>query len=641
MKRLFALIALLLAGTLGVAAQSIENQYVQIYNLIQLADAYQNANQPAQALPRYLEAQSALQRLQRLNPEWNPRVVTFRLNYLADKIAAFPGTKPATNAIVAKPPTAPPAASAAPATKPVTPPTPTTPPPAAETKAAPSAELQQQMAALQSDVNRLQTEKVILEAKLKEALATQPAAIDPRELAKAQERVQSLLKENELLKTSLNEEKNRPVPAANPKELEELKQALAESNRKLADQSARVTALLAQQENARTNPPPPAPGVDVPTELAATRLAMTEANRRLAEQRSVASQLAAEKSTLEQRVKELTDAAAQTETLRTENELLKKQLADATAGVAAQVETETRRATAAETRVASLQAEAQVLTLEKAALEGRLSQSAGVRDQASQLTATNRELAAKVDQLTREASGLRARLEAVEASAIPYSTEELALLQTSPPQFTASYAKPDRAVTPELPAATVALAAEAQQRFAAKDYPKAEANYLEIVKQDDQNPKALANLATIQMEMGHLDQAEKQLQQALTVAPNDAATLLLLGNLKYRQEKYDEALTALSRAAKINPQSSEIQNLLGVTLSHKGLRGPAETALRRALQIDPALGSAHHNLAVIYATQTPPLLELARWHYQKALASGHAKNEELEKLFARKEPVTR
>ena len=63
------------------------------------------------------------------------------------------------------------------------------------------------------------------------------------------------------------------------------------------------------------------------------------------------------------------------------------------------------------------------------------------------------------------------------------------------------------------------------------------------------------------------------------------------------------------------------------------MRGPAETALRKAIQLEPAYGSAHHNLAVIHATQKPPLTELARWHYQKAINAGHPRNAELEKLF--------
>ena len=103
--------------------------------------------------------------------------------------------------------------------------------------------------------------------------------------------------------------------------------------------------------------------------------------------------------------------------------------------------------------------------------------------------------------------------------------------------------------------------------------------------------------------------------------------------MKFRQEKYDEALDALSRAAKLDPQNPEIENYLGVTLSHKGLRQQAETALRKAIQLDPNYAAAHNNLAAIYISQTPPLVELARWHYQKALAAGQPRNPELEKAL--------
>ncbi len=43
--------------------------------------------------------------------------------------------------------------------------------------------------------------------------------------------------------------------------------------------------------------------------------------------------------------------------------------------------------------------------------------------------------------------------------------------------------------------------------------------------------------------------------------------------------------------------------------------------------------AAHNNLAAIYISQDPPLLELARWHYQKALDAGQPHNTELEKAL--------
>jgi hypothetical protein len=37
------------------------------------------------------------------------------------------------------------------------------------------------------------------------------------------------------------------------------------------------------------------------------------------------------------------------------------------------------------------------------------------------------------------------------------------------------------------------------------------------------------------------------------------------------------------------------------------------------------------NLAVVYANQKPPFLELARWHYNKAVTAGMARDGEIEK----------
>src|SRR6187200_891188 len=93
MSRFAALLAaLLLAVSLSVRAQNSEEQYVRIYNLIQQADVLNGNGQFAQALPKYLEAQSALQRIQKFNPTWNPKVVSYRLSYIAERIEAGPTT---------------------------------------------------------------------------------------------------------------------------------------------------------------------------------------------------------------------------------------------------------------------------------------------------------------------------------------------------------------------------------------------------------------------------------------------------------------------------------------------------------------------------------------------------------------------
>ena len=152
-----------------------------------------------------------------------------------------------------------------------------------------------------------------------------------------------------------------------------------------------------------------------------------------------------------------------------------------------------------------------------------------------------------------------------------------------------------------------------------------------LVKLDESNPVSLANLAAIQLELQKLDDAESNLKRALASNPDDAYALSLMGMLQFQQGKYDEALFSLSRSAQLDPKNAETQNYLGITLSQKGQREPAEAALRKAILLNPRYAGAHHNLAVVYATQRPPFAELARFHYNKALALGQPANPDLEK----------
>ena len=242
--------------------------------------------------------------------------------------------------------------------------------------------------------------------------------------------------------------------------------------------------------------------------------------------------------------------------------------------------------------------------------------------------------AAQIAELTDEVNVLRSRLAVDEAHAVPYTPEELALFkQPAPPVANPNAEKKS---IRELPAGTAMLVAEAQRYFAARQYDKAEDDYLQILRHDENNGLVLANLAAIEIQQNRLDDAEKHIQAALAQAPDDPYNLSLLGYLKFQQEKYDDALNVLSRAARLDPQNPEIENYLGVTLSHKGLRQQAETALRKAVQLDPNYAAAHNNLAVIYISQQPPLPELARWHYEKALAAGQPPNPDLEKMLAEK-----
>src|ERR1700677_2486794 len=95
----------LLAAALPAARaqETADDQYVVIYSLMQQADLSDESGQPQQALSQFAEVQSELQKFQKIYPDWNPNIVNFRLNYLAQKIAGLTAQIPATNS---PPPTA-------------------------------------------------------------------------------------------------------------------------------------------------------------------------------------------------------------------------------------------------------------------------------------------------------------------------------------------------------------------------------------------------------------------------------------------------------------------------------------------------------------------------------------------------------
>ena len=786
MKRISIILALL-AVLSGARAEGPDDQYILIYNLIQEADSLGNANQPGRALTKYLEAQTSLQRLQKGYADWNPKVVNFRMNYLATKVAAMaervpPPPAPVPRSLTTQSTAAPDASLAQPAQPP------------------PLNDWGNQLRALENQVRRLGEDKVSIEAKLKEALAAQPARSDPRELGKAEDRIKGLLKENDLLRVGLEQERAKPVPTSDKQALGDAQQALTKAKRSLAEQTRKAEALEKESTALQiklNKLPPSSSNTD---RIETTRKELEIANRKLTEQTKLASELAQEKEATQSRLKALKADSDAATLLRAENKVLKKQVAELKAAPrAAKSGTESRQLALAQAQIATLESDKEILRIEKITLESRVKQLSvttasataaapsaksenksrvkklqqerddlkkqldalakdlksdrtaastaapppgkpeeanrvkklqqerddlkkqldalakemksdraaastaapppGKPEEANrvkklqqerddlkkqldalakemksdraaastaapppgkpeeakrikklqqerddlkkQLDAAAKELSrrndkvagARVVEMEKQVATLRSRLDVFEARQAPYTAEELALFRKPETKLVQADVQADKKAAKELPPGTVALAAEAQRYFSAKQLDKAEDKYLQVLRQEQNHVPTLANLAAVELELNHLELAETNILQAVALAPDNATCLLLLGQLRLRQAQYDGSLDALSRAAKLEPRSAEVQNYLGLTLSAKGMRGPAETALRKAVQFEPGYGEAHNNLAVIYATQQPPLLELARWHYQKALAGGSSANPNLERLL--------
>lgn len=374
--------------------------------------------------------------------------------------------------------------------------------------------------------------------------------------------------------------------------------------------------------------------------------------------------------------KELAKATEALKVFQKENDLLKVSLDQAHQKAAALADPAALAAAQKSLTEAKKQVEAQTKELALAheeidVLKKRLTPSMGPAPSAPSSAGAALEI--KLKQLQTENATLlterkdletlRARLAVYEAKPIPFTAAELAVLKATPPPATlpetkgpAAEPKTTAATEPkttpaaepktttpiappakrnykELPPGVGEMFAQARRDFVARRYGDAEKKFQEMLRQDEKNVYLLGFLAASQIELGHLPEAEKTLQAALATEPDDAQNLFQFGRLRYNQNKMDEALDALSRAVKGSPENPEVQNLLGAVLAEKGQRQAAETAFRKALVVDPTFPSAHKNLAFFYATQKPPTLALARWHYNKALEFGLPPEPGLEKLL--------
>ncbi|MCD6050069.1 MAG: repeat protein [Verrucomicrobia bacterium] len=718
MKRLLPTVgAALLAIALVVQAEPQDELYATYYGMMQDAETLQAKGEEAAALIRYREVQEGLQKLNSAYPSYNPTMVKFRLEYVTQKIAPLAVKYPNVKALPKPAVTTP---------KPM---------PAKEHVPAPVVEpsfTDSEITRLHDQLISLQTEKIMLQKQLKDALSAKPAAVDPKELAKAEASMLEIQKERDVLKATLQQEQAKAARMVDPKEVTETRAQLSEASKELAAQKKAATKLADENASLEKRIASMRESKELPMlkdEVATLRRQLAEVNKTSGnamkletENRALAaeaSKLKAENSALKDSSKKMGDLAkletenrtlaaeatrlkAQSEALEEQlkaeqkraanmakagggDEALKKELTETQKRLAEQQKAVEKaregeavaravadRATSVQAQLKAQADEAAKLRKENAKLEALLTDPNGLAPAAAAPAMSSKEMAkleAKVRDLEKERDSLekklkeassrsnrrdtdktadqlavmKAELEVLKATKTPYTKEELALFKapTSPTTLVASVENRPATTTNadananELSAASRKLMAEGERAANEKRYDVAVEKYEEVLKSNGNHVFTLGQLAAVQMEQNKLSAAEKNLDKALSVKKDDAYSLSLKGIIKFREEKYDEALTLLSQSAKIDPNSADTQNFLGITLSQKGQRGAAEAALRKAIQIAPGNANAHHNLAVVYATQNPPMTELARWHYQKARGYGHPVNAELEKLLAK------
>ncbi|NCZ96041.1 tetratricopeptide repeat protein [bacterium] len=368
------------------------------------------------------------------------------------------------------------------------------------------------------------------------------------------------------------------------------------------------------------------------------KLSSTEESLKKAAGGDVAGEMASLRGQVDSLEKKLAEANAKSAELARANDDYKKQIADLTgklqmAGTAGKSDS--------------------TLAKENAMLRSILDRQ--LKEQARR-EAARRLVLDEFKNLAVSTEALKTQMEVLSSPLVALSDEEQNMLKVSAPSLVAPEpsapaaaaaggtatlssaaekpASPESyAEKPRIPEEFKDTAAKATSLYNEKKFEEAAAAYQQILDKYPQSIYALSNLGVVRFQQQKYPEAEKALREAIRVAPNDAFSHSVLGIVLVQQEKYDDAIQILSRAVALDPNDAKTRNYLGISSSRKGLSEAAEQECRKAIELDDSYGDAHFNLAVIYATQTPPAKELAKRHYNRALELGVPKDQELEKLL--------
>lgn len=188
--------------------------------------------------------------------------------------------------------------------------------------------------------------------------------------------------------------------------------------------------------------------------------------------------------------------------------------------------------------------------------------------------------------------------------------------------------------TPASPSAVKAvnkaLVLRAEKAFSSGNLQEAESLYTKALGESGDSSTLIVSLAAVKTRLGKTAESTALIRRALKIDLNSAPAWLLLGMNALEQKNDAEALAALMQAVYLDDRNPRAHNFLGIAAGRKGWNEVSEQELRRAVELNPDYADANFNLAVFYLGRTPPLVEQARRHYQRALDLGTRRDTALE-----------
>ena len=117
--------------------------------------------------------------------------------------------------------------------------------------------------------------------------------------------------------------------------------------------------------------------------------------------------------------------------------------------------------------------------------------------------------------------------------------------------------------------------------------------------------------AMVSKALGKLDQAEAQVEASLKDSPENFEALLILGEVKYRNENLKKSLNAFLKAAKLNPRNSVPFLFLGHIYRKQGDLDKARKCYQKSFQLNPTSKDAGASLSDVYRIQVGRLTYLS------------------------------
>lgn len=123
------------------------------------------------------------------------------------------------------------------------------------------------------------------------------------------------------------------------------------------------------------------------------------------------------------------------------------------------------------------------------------------------------------------------------------------------------------------------------------------------VEKEPKNAEALNDLGYALRQNGKLDEAEKNLKEAIALAPNMGQAHCNLSVVYFDQNKFEDALKSAQDAVKIDANNAIFRLVLGNAMSKSGNLAGAEQEYRVALHLKSDYENAHYHLGRVLMEQ--------------------------------------